>query len=177
MGLERFFKRRKARKIQKEVDRELAAITADLYAAKTKLAHLMLERLRNPNLSTDVGRFNEKFGVKERSAPGFPSEAEVQLRVELVAEEIEELSQAITNGDIVETADAIVDSIYVLIGMARVFGIDIRPIWQEVHRSNMKKDGGPTRQDGKILKPEGWEPPRIAEALAEQGADAMQGRP
>lgn len=48
-------------------------------------------------------------------------------------------------------------------------GIDIKPLFEEVHRTNMLKVGGPTRADGKILKPEGWQPPRIRELLIEQG--------
>lgn len=48
-------------------------------------------------------------------------------------------------------------------------GLDIKPLFEEVHRTNMLKVGGPTRADGKILKPEGWQPPRIRELLIEQG--------
>jgi predicted HAD superfamily Cof-like phosphohydrolase len=41
-------------------------------------------------------------------------------------------------------------------------GVDVRPFFDEVHRSNMAKLGGPVRDDGKIQKPEGWRPPDIA---------------
>ena len=56
------------------------------------------------------------------------------------------------------------------------YGIDIRPIWDEVHRTNMAKEGGGSRTDGKIMKPAGWQPPDIAGLLARQ--DGMkQGGP
>lgn len=71
-------------------------------------------------------------------------------------------------GDIVEVADGIADLIYVALGAAIAFGIDIDPIFEEVHRTNMEKVGGRTRDDGKILKPEGWEPPRILPILLDQ---------
>lgn len=48
---------------------------------------------------------------------------------------------------------------------ARWYGIDLGPLWDEVHRTNMAKVGGKTRADGKILKPDGWQPPRIQELL------------
>jgi hypothetical protein len=50
-------------------------------------------------------------------------------------------------------------------GTAVEFGIDIQPFFDEVHRTNMLKVGGTTREDGKTLKPPGWEPPRIREML------------
>jgi hypothetical protein len=66
-------------------------------------------------------------------------------------------------------ADGIVDAIYVLIGAAITYGIDIRPVWQAVHAANMAKEGGATREDGKVQKPPGWQPPDIAGILAAQG--------
>lgn len=42
-------------------------------------------------------------------------------------------------------------------------GVDLRPFFREVHRTNMHKLKGPKREDGKQLKPPDWQPPRIAE--------------
>jgi predicted HAD superfamily Cof-like phosphohydrolase len=53
--------------------------------------------------------------------------------------------------------------------LADCYGVDMDPIWAEVRRTNMAKTGGAKRADGKLLKPEGWEPPRIRECLEEQG--------
>jgi predicted HAD superfamily Cof-like phosphohydrolase len=56
--------------------------------------------------------------------------------------------------------------LYVLYGTAVSFGIDVRPVFAEVHRSNMAKVGGGKRADGKVTKPAGWKPPRVTELLA-----------
>lgn len=55
--------------------------------------------------------------------------------------------------------------LYVVFGTAIEFGVDLTPFFAEVHRTNMLKVGGATRADGKILKPDGWEPLRIAMML------------
>ncbi len=69
---------------------------------------------------------------------------------------------------LVEAIDGLCDSNYVNFGTAVVLGVDLQPFYDEVHRSNMAKEGGPMRADGKVLKPEGWQPPRIAEILHAQ---------
>ena len=66
-------------------------------------------------------------------------------------------------------ADGIADLIYVLLGTALSYGIHIAPIWDEVQRTNMAKEGGATRHDGKVLKPEGWQPPDVRGILLKQG--------
>jgi predicted HAD superfamily Cof-like phosphohydrolase len=83
--------------------------------------------------------------------------------------ELKELREAPPKGpDFVEAIDGIGDSLYVQFGAAIEFGIDMQPIFDEIHRANMAKVGGATRADGKTLKPEGWVAPRIAEKIAEQ---------
>ena len=67
-------------------------------------------------------------------------------------------------------ADGIVDSIVVLIGLGYSMGLDMEAAWQEVHRSNMAKIDPETgkvirREDGKILKPEGWTPPDLVKVV------------
>ncbi len=115
-----------------------------------------------------------------------------QLRIALISEEVQETLEAIVRDDLIEVADGIADSIVVLVGTALEYGIDLTAVWDEVHRSNMAKfpkcekcdvsgmvpyrsevcpdcNGRGTqlvlRDDGKILKPEGWTPPDIAGAL------------
>lgn len=74
--------------------------------------------------------------------------------------------------DIVEVADALADLDYVIEGLRLAFGINGKPIADEVHRSNMAKvwpDGSVRRrEDGKILKPDGWTAPDIAGVLGRQ---------
>jgi predicted HAD superfamily Cof-like phosphohydrolase len=91
-----------------------------------------------------------------------------ELRVKLIREESKEICDAIEAGDLVEAIDGVCDLLYVTIGAAVEFGVDIEPIFDEVHRSNMAKLGGPTREDGKTLKPEGWRPPDIAGQIDKQ---------
>ena len=90
------------------------------------------------------------------------------LRGELIIEEINETLDAIDEDDLVRIADGICDSVVVLLGTAITYGIDVRPVWDEVHRTNMLKKGGKLRKDGKMLKPEGWKPPDIESIIKEQ---------
>jgi len=112
-----------------------------------------------------VLEFHRRFGVVVGERPGLPDRATVRLRRALIAEELAELDQAIANADVVEVADALADLLYVVYGTAISFGIDVRPVFEEVHRSNMAKVGGTTRADGKVLKPAGWQPPNIQPLL------------
>lgn len=100
--------------------------------------------------------------------PKIPDIDTQRLRWSLIDEEIRELHSAIVDDDLPKIADGIVDSIVVLIGTALAYGIDLRPLWDEVQRANMAKVGGPKRADGKCLKPPGWQPPNIEGLLVSQ---------
>lgn len=113
-----------------------------------------------------VRDFHEQFGVPVGDGPAL---RDAGLRASLIAEEAAETIEAIGNRDIVAAVDGLADLIYVALGAAVTWGVDLGPIFDEVHRTNMAKVGGRTRPDGKILKPEGWEPPRIRDLLLEQG--------
>lgn len=73
--------------------------------------------------------------------PQIPSKERCDLRVELIQEELDELIEAIVNGDVVEAADAHCDLLYVVLGSANEFGLNSRleALFNEVHRSNMSK--------------------------------------
>lgn len=116
----------------------------------------------------DIYEFHNTFLQYIGIEPKIPSINVVNLRKTLIKEEIRELLIAINENNIIEIADGIVDSIVVLIGTAISYGIDIRPIWDEIHKTNMAKFGGNTRSDGKILKPENWIPPNIKRILEKQ---------
>ena len=120
----------------------------------------------------DVHAFHDKFGCMIGDGPEPPDDETAALRMRLIEEEHEELKSAHADGDIPGVADALTDMIYVILGTAISYGIDLRPVWDEVQRANMAKTGGGTRADGKILKPEGWTPPNIDEVLASQGLGA-----
>jgi predicted HAD superfamily Cof-like phosphohydrolase len=103
-----------------------------------------------------------------RTMPGLPTGAEANLRIDLIREEVNELLNAIQEGNLTEIADGAADAVVVILGTCCTFGIDFRRVWREVHRTNMAKKGGERRPDGKKLKPPGWTPPAIAEILATQ---------
>ena len=122
-----------------------------------------------------VLEFHSKLGVLIGERPAIPGQSVVALRLRLIEEELAELRQAIGKSDVVEVADALADLLYVTYGTAISFGIDIRPIFKEVQRSNMNKLGGATREDGKVLKPEGWQPPVIKPLLENMSLVAKRG--
>jgi len=99
-----------------------------------------------------------------------------ELRLGVISEEYVELCEAIEADDMVEAIDALCDLLYVIYGAAVEWGVDLEPFFQEVHRTNMNKVGGPTRADGKRLKPEGWQPPNIAGILRQQITEAQPGK-
>jgi predicted HAD superfamily Cof-like phosphohydrolase len=88
-----------------------------------------------------------------------------ELRAEPIREEAEETVSAIKSGDLVGAVDGLCDLVCVVYGTAAEFGVDLEPFWNEVHRTNMAKAGGPVRGDGKRLKPPGWQPPDITGIL------------
>lgn len=114
----------------------------------------------------DVANFMlEVCEQKVRPLPSLPTGAEANLRIDLIREECNELLAAIQEGDLTEIADGAADLMVVTLGACATFGIDFRPIWEEVMRTNMAKKGGEVRSDGKRLKPPGWTPPRVKELL------------
>lgn len=112
----------------------------------------------------DVEEFHRSLDVPVAETPGI---RRPELRAELISEEAEETIAAIRRGDLVEAIDGMCDLLCVIYGTAAEFGVNLAPFWDEVHRTNMAKQGGPVRSDGKRLKPDGWRPPEIARILAE----------
>jgi predicted HAD superfamily Cof-like phosphohydrolase len=89
------------------------------------------------------------------------------MYLDLITEEYEELKQALIDNDRVEQLDALVDILVVTMGAIRAGGFDGEGAWNEVMRTNFAKIDQETgkvrkREDGKVLKPEGWEPPQLA---------------
>jgi predicted HAD superfamily Cof-like phosphohydrolase len=116
-----------------------------------------------------VGDFMEAYSQKVEYIPTLPDFATVDLRVELIDEELRELKQGLANNDLIEVADALTDLLYVVYGAGHSFGIDLDECFKEVHRSNLSKlgdDGRPIkREDGKILKGPNYSPPNLLNVL------------
>ena len=121
-----------------------------------------------------VKEFHERFGVPVTERPALPDQKRCDLRVELIREEFEEMQAALAAGDIVEVADALGDLKYVIDGAALEFGIDMEPVFREIHRSNMSKiwpDGEVhRREDGKVVKSPEYSPADVAGEIERQRA-------
>ena len=103
-----------------------------------------------------VKAFMNTYGQDIKEKASFPEDSIVQLRVDLIEEELNELKEAIKNNDIVEVADALTDILYVTYGAGHSFGVNLDKCFDEVQRSNMSKlgeDGNPIYNDsGKVMK-------------------------
>lgn len=125
---------------------------------------------------SDLKAFHIGCNLPTLDFPGFPSQDRIDLRDKLLKEEVTELDDAIAARDILEVADALGDIMYIAAGTALEFGIPLDHVWDAIHMSNMAKINPETgkayhfREDGKVLKPEGWTPPDIAGALNKAAA-------
>ena len=103
-----------------------------------------------------VKTFMNTYGQDVKEKAEFPENKIVQLRIDLIEEELNELKEAIKNKDIVEVADALTDILYVTYGAGHSFGVNLDECFDEVQRSNMSKlgeDGQPIYNDsGKVMK-------------------------
>ena len=96
-----------------------------------------------------------------------PSDANYKMYLSLIDEEVGELVEAVAADDRVEQLDALVDILVVTMGAIRAGGFDGEGAWKEVMDTNFAKIDPVTgkvrkREDGKVLKPEGWKAPELA---------------
>ena len=89
-----------------------------------------------------------------------------KMYLKLIDEEYEELQDALDDDNRLEQLDALVDILVVTMGAIRAGGFDSEGAWNEVMRTNFAKIDPTTgkvrkREDGKVLKPEGWQPPNL----------------
>ncbi|MEX2236115.1 MAG: MazG nucleotide pyrophosphohydrolase domain-containing protein [Dehalococcoidia bacterium] len=123
-----------------------------------------------------VREFHEVFDVSHAHGPRPIDPETMALRKSLIDEETRELYEAMggedwRDVDLAHIAKELADLLYVVYGTAVTYGIEIGPVFAEVHRSNMDKAPGgivTKRGDGKVLKPEGWKAPDIARVIAAQ---------
>ena len=116
-----------------------------------------------------VKYFMEIYGQEVKTKSSFPNEKIIQLRYDLIKEELDELSLAIKEKDIIEVADALTDLLYVVYGAGHAFGIDLDKCFAEVQRSNMSKlniDGKPIyNENGKVMKGPNYSKPNLKQFL------------
>jgi len=89
------------------------------------------------------------------------------LYTKLITEEYGEFLDADYD---VDELDACMDMIWVILGYCYMRGWDVEGAWNEIARSNLAKINPETgkvikREDGKVLKPEGWTPPELKQFL------------
>ena len=103
-----------------------------------------------------VGTFMETFGQEVKTKPSFSTDKINKLRIDLIKEELQELTEAMNNNDLLEVADALTDILYVTYGAGHAFGIDLDKCFDEVQNSNMSKldeNGEPIyNESGKVMK-------------------------
>src|SRR5215471_19820584 len=116
-----------------------------------------------------VTEFHRAFDIVVGSSPAVPDKVTCALRVNLMQEEFDELREALAQRDVEAVAKELADLLYVVYGTAVSCGLDMAPMFREVHRSNMSKVGGHKRADGKWLKPPSYSPARLQPLLAAQG--------
>jgi predicted HAD superfamily Cof-like phosphohydrolase len=102
-----------------------------------------------------------------------PSLDNYSMYLDLITEEYEELQLALATNDKVEQLDALVDILVVTMGAIRAAGWDGEGAWKEVMDTNFAKidpDTGKVRkrEDGKVLKPEGWKAPQLSKFIDPQ---------
>ena len=119
---------------------------------------LILKKLYGENMTNfeNVEKFMRTFGQEVKTKAGFPKDKIVNLRLDLIREELSELTEAIKKKDIKEVADALTDILYVTYGAGHAFGINLDKCFKEVQNSNMSKlgsDGKPIYNElGKVMK-------------------------
>ena len=119
---------------------------------------------------TNPFRDQEKFMRACDQAVGSADTDQFNMYLGLIEEEAEELNQAIINKDRVEILDALIDMLVVTIGAIHSAGFDAEGAWKEVMQTNFNKIDKKTgkvikREDGKVLKPDGWTPPNLKDFL------------
>jgi len=115
------------------------------------------------NVFYDINKFQEACDQD-------PSPDNYRMYLDLIREEFEELQQAVELEDRVEQLDALIDILVVTVGAIRAGSMKGEEAWREVMSTNfakIDKDTGKVRkrEDGKVLKPEGWKPPQLKEFI------------
>ena len=117
-----------------------------------------------------VALFMKTFGQDVKTKPSLSTKKINDLRISLIIEELNELKDAIKNNDLVETADALTDILYVTYGAGQAFGINLDKCFEEVQNSNMSKlgeDGKPIyNENGKVLKGPNYFKPNLLKIIS-----------
>ena len=116
-----------------------------------------------------VGIFMKTFGQEVKNKPSFSTDKINKLRLDLIKEELSELTDAMNNKDLLEVADALTDILYVTYGAGHAFGINLDKCFNEVQASNMSKLGKDKKpiynEHGKVMKGPDYFKPDLSKFL------------
>ena len=117
-----------------------------------------------------VGIFMNTFGQEVKNKPSFSTDKINKLRLDLIKEELDELSEAMNDKDLLEVADALTDILYVAYGAGHAFGIDLDKCFDEVQKSNMSKldeNSKPIYNElGKVMKGPNYFKPNLSKFVS-----------
>ena len=113
--------------------------------------------------------FMKTYGQEVKVKAGFSDARTNKLRIDLIKEELDELTEAMQDENLLEVADALTDILYVTYGAGHAFGIDLDKCFEEVQNSNMSKlgdDGKPIYNEaGKVMKGPNYFKPDLSKFL------------
>ena len=116
-----------------------------------------------------VRLFMKTYGQEVKDKAGFSDAKTNKLRINLIKEELEELTEAMQDKNLLEVADALTDILYVTYGAGHAFGINLDKCFEEVQNSNMSKlgeDGKPIYNEaGKVMKGPNYFKPDLSKYL------------
>ena len=116
-----------------------------------------------------VRLFMQTYGQEVKDKAEFSDAKTNKLRIDLIKEELEELTEAMQDENLIEVADALTDILYVTYGAGHAFGIDLDKCFEEVQNSNMSKlgkDGKPIYNEaGKVMKGPNYFKPDLSKYL------------
>ena len=112
---------------------------------------------------TNPFRDQAKFMTAGEQTITEENQTQYKMYLDLIDEEVQELKDSVTPQD---DLDALIDILVVTIGAIYSMGADPEGAWREVMATNLAKIDRVTgkvrkREDGKVLKPEGWQPPDL----------------
>jgi predicted HAD superfamily Cof-like phosphohydrolase len=117
-----------------------------------------------------VRTFMKTFGQEVKTKPSLSSDKINKLRIDLIKEELEELTEAMQKKDLLEVADALTDILYVTYGAGHAFGINLDACFNEIQNSNMSKlgeDGKPIyNESGKVMKGPNYFKPNLSKFVS-----------
>ena len=117
-----------------------------------------------------VGTFMKTFGQEVKTKPSFSTDKINKLRLDLIKEELTELTEAMNNNDLLEVADALTDILYVTYGAGHAFGINLDKCFEEVQNSNMSKLDENSKpiynENGKVMKGPNYFKPDLSKFIS-----------